>query len=239
MKTLITVILELQRKDFMNEIPLIVPTMVKFDLFMKMIASVDYPIRPYIIDNSVDNIGVASSWNKGIKLAIQDGYKYAIICNDDIEFYKGAIESLVNGINAIDAFTISPNSQLIGRDFNRYHYPRNGYISGSEYACFIVNMEKMVEEVGYFDENFYPAYYEDNDMNYRIKLAGGYEFIDTEVGIIHHGSATGADVISHDRWLELEQYYISKWGGKPREELWTSPYNDADKELKYWHGVDE
>jgi GT2 family glycosyltransferase len=222
----------------MDEIPLIVPTMIKFELFMRMIASVDYPIKPYIIDNSRDNHGVAKSWNKGIKSAMSDGYKYAIISNDDIEFTKGTIESLINSIKFIDAVTISPNGQLIGRDSN-YHYPRNGYINASQYSCFIVNMEKMVESAGYFDENFYPGYYEDNDMNYRIKLSGGNEFLDTEVGIIHYGSATGSEVVSHDRWLELEQYYISKWGGKPRQEIWTSPYNDPSKDIKYWHGIDE
>jgi len=238
MMILLIVILEQLRKDSMNEIPLIVPTMLKFELFMKMIASIDYPIKPYIIDNSSENRGVASSWNEGIKRAMADNYKYAIISNDDIEFINGTIEALINGIQAVDAITISPNSRLLGRDSN-FFYPNAGYIKGSEYACFIVNMENMLSSAGKFDQNFYPGYYEDNDMNYRIKLSGGSEFIDTEVGIIHHGSSTGSEVISHERWLELEKYYISKWGGKPREEVWTTPYNDPSKDIKYWKGVND
>jgi len=222
----------------MNEIALIVPTMIKFDLFMRLIHSVDYPVRPYISDNSKNNLGVAASWNKQIKNAMADGYKYAIIANDDIEFAAGTMEALVHGIKTLDAVTISPNSQLLGRDTD-YYIPRNGYIEGSEYACYAANLERMVDEAGIFDENFYPAYYEDNDMNYRIKLSGGKELINTEVGIIHHGSATGWDVVSPERWYELEDYYISKWGGKPREEIWTSPYNDASKDIKYWHGINE
>ena len=30
----------------------------------------------------------------------------------------------------------------------------------------------LIQNVGLMDENFFPAYYEDNDHRYRMKLAG-------------------------------------------------------------------
>lgn len=231
------VISEKQRRDSMNEIPLIVPTLNRFDLFVNMMQTVDYPIRPYIINNSKNgNIGVAASWNEGISRALNDGYEYAIIANDDIEFLPNTIQCLVNDIQAIDAITISTNSILIGRDID-FFFKRDGFMSGSSYSCFIMNIKRAVEEIGLFDQNFHPAYYEDTDMKYRIALAGSNEYVDTEIGIIHHGSATGAAVVSNDRWNELREYYKSKWGGYPLEEIWTHPYNDESKSIKYWHGM--
>jgi len=40
------------------------------------------------------------------------------------------------------------------------------------YACFMVRPKRLVEDVGYFDENFLPAYWEDTDMHWRIASHG-------------------------------------------------------------------
>ena len=41
-----------------------------------------------------------------------------------------------------------------------------------DYSCFILRPKKLVEEIGYFDENFLPAYWEDTDMHWRLSSKG-------------------------------------------------------------------
>jgi GT2 family glycosyltransferase len=223
----------------MDSIALIVPTLNRYDLFVNMIQSIDYPVKPYVINNGRSgNIGVAAAWNKGIKNALEDGYEYAIITNDDVEFLSGTIGQLVIDIRNYDSLIISTNSILPARDGKEFHYKSEGMTVGSDYACFMVKIKTLFEEVGEFDENFYPAYYEDNDMQYRIKLAGHKEYMNTDIGIIHHGSSTQfslpGGVVSEPNWTENKEYYKRKWGGYPLEEQWTHPYNEEGKDIKYW-----
>lgn len=234
-----TVILEKLRKDSMSDIALIVPTLNRYDLLTNMFQSVDYPIRPYVINNGRSgNIGVAASWNVGIKSALRDGYEYAIITNDDVEFMSGTIGQLVLDMRNYDALLITTNSILPKRDGDQFHYKSQGMTLGADYACFIVNIRILLYEIGEFDENFYPAYFEDNDMRYRIKLAGHKEYMNTDIGIIHHGSSTQDSVpegiVSKENWNQNKEYYKLKWGGEPFEEKWTIPYNEQDKDIKYW-----
>lgn len=227
----------------MNNVALIVPTLNRYDLFVNMIQTIDYPIVPYVINNGKNgNIGVAAAWNNGIRRAMRDGHRYAIISNDDIEFMPGTIMQLVRDIQTYDAITIGTNSILPKRDGDSFYYKKEGMVIGYSYPCFIVDMTTLVNEVGYFDENFYPAYYEDSDMQYRIKLAGHKEYINTDIGVVHHGSATQFAtkdrIVSKDKWAELQEYYKSKWGGYAWEEKWTHPYNENDKGIKYWREPD-
>ena len=68
----------------MKKLAMIVPVLNQFELFTNMMSTVDYPIHPYVIRNWDNNIGVAAGWNQGIRRAMKDGYRYAIVVNDDI-----------------------------------------------------------------------------------------------------------------------------------------------------------
>jgi glycosyltransferase involved in cell wall biosynthesis len=220
----------------MNEIPLIVVTYDRFDLLTGLMEKIDYPVMPYVINNSKNgNIGLSAAWNIGMKRALADGYEYAILSTDDVEPLPGTIKALIKGMKEHEALTIGTNSILVGRDTD-FFFPRNGYKDGSEYTFFIANIKRFVDKIGFFDENFHPAFYEDNDIRYRIKISGEIQYTDTEIGLIHHGSATTSRTVSDDKWNELKEYYKNKWGGYPEEETWTHPYNDETKSIKYWHG---
>jgi GT2 family glycosyltransferase len=210
---------------------LIVPVLNKFDLFTELMATVDYPVKPIIMDNWKENRGVSGAWNEGMKKSLQYGNNYAIIANDDVTFPANTIRELYDTIRYTKAVTVSPNQ-------NRYE-PGFKLVNGADFFCFIVDIKQLIENVGWFDENFFPAYFEDNDMHRRIRLAGLKNYIRTDLTVHHVGSATQnhdpeKPVTTNEAWDHNQNYYISKWGGMPDKETYSHPFNDADKNLNYW-----
>jgi GT2 family glycosyltransferase len=132
-----------------------------------MIASIDYPIgHLLIVDNGASwvmedmqidvpdcvemttylpmpaNLGVAASWNLGIKLFPHDDRWF--FASNDMVYLPGALESLSEARR--DEITLSDM-------FPFWH-------------TFSVG-EEVVRRVGLFDEALYPAYFEDNDYERR------------------------------------------------------------------------
>jgi len=148
---------------------LIVPVLNRYDLLRRMLESIDYPIRDLlIIDNNPhssgqeqkpepvgrmrwlhlpSNLGVAGSWNFGVKLFPHD--PVWTFASNDMWFRPGDLELLSTASS--DALTLSQ------------HVPH--------WHTFAVG-EAVVDRVGLFDERFYPAYCEDNDFERRVQFAG-------------------------------------------------------------------
>lgn len=133
---------------------LIVPTLVHYDLLQNMLDSIDYPIdNIIIIDNGgklnsihckmannvhtislPSNLGVAASWNLGIKLTPFS--KWWLISNDDILWNPGKLQSFASNIE----------EKSIVADWTPL----------SAFSGFAID-EKTIEIVGLFDEYYYPA----------------------------------------------------------------------------------
>jgi GT2 family glycosyltransferase len=213
-------------------IALIVPVYKKFDLFTRLMHSVDTEIRPYVIDSYYNNRGCAGAWNEGMRKAILDGYRYAIITNDDVEFLPGTIEKIYTTLKETDAVLVSAAQNADTPDATEIY-------EGADFFCFGVDMIKLIDTCGSFDENFFPAYFEDNDMHYRMRLANVKGYIHPGAGARHVGSATqNADphnpVCPSERFEQLREYFRTKWGGVPGEERFTKPFNNQEKEIWDW-----
>jgi hypothetical protein len=91
--------------------------------------------------------------------------------------------------------------------------------------------------VGLFDENFVPAYFEDNDFDYRCRLAE-VPFTGLPAGMSHKISSTlrsskhYQDANSYTFPLNRE-YFRQKWGGSPYREVFTTPFNGGGS-IKDW-----
>jgi GT2 family glycosyltransferase len=219
-----------------NVIALVVPVMKRFDLFTKLMASVDEEVFPIIVPNYENNIGVAGAWNYGMRKAIENGCEYALVCNDDITFTPGAIAAMIDVLKETDALLVSPNQ-------NGEKAVVNLIEDGADFFCFAVKPKQLVQAVGWFDENIYPAYFEDNDMHYRMKLAGIRSYIDTRIVVDHFGSATqnadeGNPNVPASRFQAIKAYYARKWGGEPHNEKFTTPWDKPKLNLKAWKGQD-
>jgi GT2 family glycosyltransferase len=205
-----------------KNVGLIVPVYKNFPGFAELMASVDIPVMPIIIDNWRDNRGVSGGWNEGLKRAVHMQCDAAFIVNDDVVFEPGTMRKMLYGLTLHDLVT-----GFNTRDENYDHLENAKYIQSPDYACFVVDPIRFVSKFGLFDENFKPAYFEDNDMDYRIKLAGGSSKKHTMAPFFHKGSVTqnweGGQVVNGAMFEKNREYYRWKWGGEPGHETLTSP----------------
>jgi len=212
-------------------IALIVPVLSRFDLFTRLMASVDVPVHPYVIDNYDNNRGVSGAWNEGMDRAIADGHRYAIISNDDVEFRPGTIHKLYSAMINNNLVIVSANQNVDS--------PEESLLESADFYCFMVDMPKLLRVCGRFDQNFTPAYFEDNDMHRRIILAGLTTKIHAGAKAFHHGSATqngtpGGPVTPPHQFEQNRAYFIRKWGGNPTQESFSTPFDDPNKTIKDW-----
>lgn len=177
---------------------LTVPVLNRYDLLQRMLDSLDYPVgHLLIIDNGSSaveqafeldvpdcvehttylpmpaNLGVAASWNLGVKL-----FPYAdrwFFASNDVQFHPGALQSLSTAHR--DEITLSSMFPL--------------------WQAFCLGYG-AVRRVGLFDESFFPAYCEDNDMTRRAEYAG-VTIRQVDVPMLHDNSST---INSDPRLLE-------------------------------------
>ena len=218
-----------------------VPVLSRYDLLERLIASAeDGAVKPHrylIVDNGgrLDtksssiaravargatvsvlspgrNLGVAASWNAILREAHP---RYAtVISNDDVTLGPRTLEWLYSK-DAIDRhdFIIAEGG-----------HHANGW-------CLFLQAPSCAEKVGFYDENFYPAYYEDTDYHRRMTLAGIEPFrLPTDHA--YEGWATiklegygGPTYRGQQRNLD---YYTRKWGGPPGEEKVVAAFGGRD-----------
>lgn len=217
-----------------------IPVLNRGDLLMRCVTSVDAPIdNLFIINNGEDrsvaeavakikakdfknanmfsdiriekfkNLGCARSWNHMIRTSPGAW----LISGNDIQFSPGDIQRIKN--------TLAANQDA-------------SILCAIGYAVYCFT-EVGVRHVGMFDENFYPAYYEDNDHFRRVFLTKAKAVgVDGFKGI--HGEAPnwGSCTVNSDPTLQrkngitfvnLREYYEKKWGGEPGKETFGTPYN--------------
>jgi GT2 family glycosyltransferase len=214
------------------EIGLIVPVYKNFKGFTQLMHTVDVPIHPIVIPNWEENMGVSGGWNIGLAKAIDKGLEYAVVSNDDILLHPGTILKIIEGLDDYEMVT-PRNVREDSRVFDEPEYEEH-----PDYSCFAVRPKSFVDIHGWFDENFVPAYFEDNDMHYRGKLAGTEHMRRMDATMFHVGSVTqnydGVPVVNHEMYQTNREYYRQKWGGWPGEETFTHPYNREDKDWTFW-----
>jgi hypothetical protein len=98
--------------------------------------------------------------------------------------------------------------------------------------------KKCWQEVGEFDEGFFPSYFEDNDFHHRIKLSGMKAVTYPPALFYHYGSSTinqsdKEKVMGAVGFENTKKYFIEKWGGVPTEIKFDHPFNNPTYSLKY------
>jgi hypothetical protein len=151
-----------------------------------------------------------------------------VVANDDITFGPGDLDRLCRtAVEHPEAYIVSCAGPHDG--FGTW-LPSHGY------ACFVLNPVALAV-LGCFDENFFPAYCEDQDYARRAALASLQEANCSDTAVRHTGSATiGNDPLLRaetDRTHEANRaYYRRKWGGGAGRERWRQPFGDADLSLR-------
>lgn len=133
------------------------------------------------------NLGVAASWNRLLRAGAW------IISNDDVTFRRDTFAELAGALERGDLF-----------------------VSGNGWALFGQRPE-LVDRVGYYDERFFPAYYEDTDYYVRLVEAGISIRDDVLSEPIHHVQWGSAESVEKVNAICRKSYevFVDKWGSPP------------------------
>lgn len=214
------------------------------DLYKQFI-SIDYPVNRYfILDNSQGDPEILNEINE-----IQfEGSKYIkeikVVHNVTNVGFSGSVNQIIRQNTDCPYWCIlsvdwHPAPGQLKKLAKRLKDPFIGILcdeTENGYSSMVFTPE-LLYEVGYLDENFFPAYYEDNDHRYRMKLAGlEWEYLPLKYE--HRVSSTLKNSAENrkrnqETFAENCRYYIEKWGGTPTQEKYTTPF-DMDLPIDYW-----
>jgi hypothetical protein len=107
----------------------------------------------------MNNLGVAGSWNHGCRLAFAQGADFVTLCSASMRF--GATPTQVGGLDLCRVADVAVDQKQWPWGFESMH----------GWHLFTLG-RKTWETVGEFDEAFFPAYFEDNDYIWRMRVAG-------------------------------------------------------------------
>jgi hypothetical protein len=197
----------------------------------------DVRARVVIVDNTEDglyvvdvgatirpprNYGVARSWNAAIACHPARSY---VLLSSQIRFGPtGGVDLL-----ALAQATVGHVASPAPTHWHSIIFPAD-----------------VLDRVGAFDENFYPAYYEDVDMARRCRLAG-IPIVDVaEIDSHGIGDGHGVDALRHQHpglptcnYDALADYWQRKWGmhvadSADIEQGFRWPFGDDTRPLSWW-----
>lgn len=167
----------------------------------------------YLIPNCRYEMSLAQAMNTGFKRALNDNCDAIIYCADDVVAGKDSMQSLIDTLLTERLWMVNglgPNSS--GWDFFAIH-------------------PTIFHEVGFWDECFYPAYFEDNSFARRLTLKTTTKYKYIPIEFIHHGSQTikrmdpESQKKHHHNFSRVSRLYQAMWGGVPGKEIYTVPFN--------------
>jgi GT2 family glycosyltransferase len=180
-------------------------------------------VRPY-----GENRGLSRTWNEGLLDAYGDGADVVVIANDDITLGPGDLDRIAaKAVAHRDRYIVSCAG---------FHERYQRRLPSHGYSCFAVNPIAL-EMLGCFDENFSPAYCEDQDYARRAGLAGLAEENCADTEVVHGGSSAifASEELQRQnaRTQALNMaYYARKWGGLAGEESFTTPFGNRSFGLR-------
>lgn len=191
-----------------------------------------------VVDNTVNNLGIAGGWNVGVREMYDRGADWTIIISAAVRFGDPG------GLDLVEALEQNPDALAVeAGDYNRsstvYSAPPTRWdaagnpVEGFGWHLLAIH-RRTFDAVGLFDENFWPGYMEDTDFNCRLRNFYGDRInwsnppywlktpVDGTVAYIGHGS----DLANVNVNGQMD-YYLRKWGGPPLSEKWQQPFNDS------------
>ena len=227
----------------MSKLVIAIPSLTRYDLLSRLCHILDsnaakiFPLKIIVLDNGGSltessyfqdivqncrdltiepitpsyNVGVASSWNYFIR-----EYGQCIIANDDVTFSAKSINAFLRAAASNPKTVIFENDHQIGG-----------------FSTFFVNLPSYWLSMGGFDELFNPAYFEDNDCRYRLRLAGR-PVVKVSLPDWHHDNSStlsnSSKIEQRTHWCSYKrnkEYYFLKWGGLPGKEKFKIPFSKS------------
>lgn len=177
-----------------------------------------------------ENVGFLKACNQGAQTVKGE---YILFLNNDTQVPPNWLNRLVETLRsypscgAVGAKLVFPNGRLqeagctvledgVTRGNGRNSNPLNpdfcsvkemDYCSG---ACLLVRKD-LFTRLGWFDERYSPAYYEDADLCFGIRKLGYKVVIQPEVQVIHYEFGSGSFGKAYELSLENRKKFMEKW----------------------------
>lgn len=175
------------------------------------------------------NFRFSKANNIGIKYALKKyDLKYIFLLNNDTKVKSGWLE------NAIKVAELDEKIGIVGcnqKDFSGKIKVSVGWIHpfGVKYylgneikevnwamgACLLIKKE-VFKKIGFFDEGFFPSYYEETDFEWRCKKAGFKIFFSPKSIVYHKGGATlekeGKSAFIWSFYKNRIRYFVGRYG---------------------------
>ena len=187
------------------------------------------------------DLGVAGGWNRGIRAALAWGADTCLIVANDTVAEPSCVDALLRFGEADEEHRCGVWSATATNDGVQRDPGGSG--EGCDFSLCCLRRD-TVERVGYFDEGFRPAYFEDNDFAARVVLGGQSHRYCYAARFFHRVSQTlhhDAEMAHHIRhWFVLNRArFVSKWGREPvgdeagiRSGYFATPF-DSGRELSW------
>lgn len=170
--------------------------------------------------------GICSVLNRGIKMA---SYPAVVVLEDDVRVKKGFARPLLEAISDDNIFAAVPCVRLESKDgiitslflmkfndgamFTEFisdgRFPEPVYLPGLLDTAFVVKKE-IFEELGGFDTNYDPKFFEDLDLGYRA-WKRGYKVIYCRRSVVYHADVDpfrDTYLTEEWTWLKIRNYLI-------------------------------
>lgn len=183
-----------------------------------------------LIDVPTESLG--EKWNLGVTEASKNGCPIALICNNDILFHPATIDTLVNRwikskenqerIGIISAHNRRGDTKP--EEIFTLEIPDPASEAESpDFSCFLMDIG-IWQEIGKFDINYIPCYFEDGDTHANLAIHDYKAITTTAAPYYHFGSITQNSVpgglCKGPQFEKLRDYFRSKWGCVPGEQAY-------------------
>lgn len=181
---------------------------------------------------------VAGAWNRGIEIAMSHGIGIFLISAIDVAFHPTTIDELIRfGVDHPE----TPLWSATAHEDSRISTHRS--VDACDFSCFMLRAA-TIRRHGWFDKEYKPAYFEDNDYVTRVVLDGFRPQQVLKARHTHQGSLTiklDAEMAHHVRhWFGInEKRFMSKWRARSdrydeiSNSCWPTPFNSG-KPTHWW-----
>ncbi len=172
-----------------------------------------------IITNK-QNLGFSKGNNQGLSVIKNKNYEFIGLLNNDILFTPNWIEKTLEAFSEDQTLgMVSPRIQKgksITKDNYLKKYPvylkkfknKIKYSTEPLFCCVFIK-KQVVDTIGFLDENFTPAFYEDNDYCFRA-MYKGYSLAISNQSFVFHNHSTTSRFIDKSIPKRNREYFLKK-----------------------------
>ncbi len=198
-----------------------------------------YPLKCHLIQSG-RNLGFSGAANLAIR---NTANPWTVFLDDDVVVTPGWLEKLhrraaaTAKVGIVGPKVLFPDNRIFCAEFSINPFRSAGWgekdLGQRDYfkevdalpgPCWLMP-RPVLQEVGDFDERFFPCQYEDIDYCLRVRLAGYKVLYDGRIKIIHHNLLRA----ERPEYLKNEMKFRNKWG-KTLDRFPLAP-TDADDKL--------